>query len=179
MASALDRFEIAGIAHNVPFLAAIMHNPRFREGRLTTGFIAEEYPGRLQGRALSRRRCAPVRRRRGGGQAPAHPAGGPDLRRAEWRAESRRHFRRHYRRSRHRGLRRHLAVGSLHLAIDGKLFEGVIDWFPGRPLLVLKHDGQETVFQIARACRRLSPDPGRARIRWSACVRRSRPSWRR
>src|SRR5579872_706883 len=38
MAAALDRFEISGIAHNVSFLNAIMHNQRFREGRLTTGF---------------------------------------------------------------------------------------------------------------------------------------------
>ena len=44
----------------------------------------------------------------------------------------------------------HLAVGSLHLAIDGKIFEGITDWFPGRPLLSLKHQGHETVFQIAR-----------------------------
>ncbi len=53
MAAALDRFEIAGIAHNVPFLAAIMHNPRFREGRLTTGFIAEEFPEGFKGAPLS------------------------------------------------------------------------------------------------------------------------------
>src|SRR5579872_1506700 len=38
MGAALDRFEISGIAHNVSFLNAIMHNQRFREGRLTTGF---------------------------------------------------------------------------------------------------------------------------------------------
>jgi len=44
----------------------------------------------------------------------------------------------------------HLAVGSLHLAIDGKIFEGITDWFPGRPLLSLKHRGLETVFQVAR-----------------------------
>ena len=36
-----------------PFLAAIMHNPRFREGRLTTGFIAEEYPDGFNGAPLS------------------------------------------------------------------------------------------------------------------------------
>ena len=41
---ALDRFEIAGIGHNIDFLSALMQHPRFREGRLTTGFIAEEYP---------------------------------------------------------------------------------------------------------------------------------------
>ncbi len=41
---ALDAFCIDGIGHNIPFLAAIMQHPRWREGRLSTGFIAEEYP---------------------------------------------------------------------------------------------------------------------------------------
>src|SRR6185312_687650 len=53
MAASLDRFEISGIAHNVPFLNAIMHHPRFREGRLTTGFIAEEFPNGFKGAPLS------------------------------------------------------------------------------------------------------------------------------
>ncbi len=44
MANALDDFEIEGIGHNLPFLSAVMDHPRFREGRLTTAFIAEEYP---------------------------------------------------------------------------------------------------------------------------------------
>jgi len=42
--AALDRFELDGIGHNIDFLSALMQHPRFREGRLTTGFIAEEYP---------------------------------------------------------------------------------------------------------------------------------------
>jgi len=42
--AALDEFEIEGIGHNIDFLSAIMQHERFREGRLTTGFIAEEYP---------------------------------------------------------------------------------------------------------------------------------------
>jgi propionyl-CoA carboxylase alpha chain len=41
---ALDSFLLEGIGHNVDFLSALMQHPRFREGRLTTGFIAEEYP---------------------------------------------------------------------------------------------------------------------------------------
>ena len=43
-ADALDRFVIEGIRHNVPFLASIMASPRWREGRLSTRFIDEEYP---------------------------------------------------------------------------------------------------------------------------------------
>ena len=44
MGEALDGFVVDGIEHNVPFLSALMKHPRWREGRLSTGFIAEEYP---------------------------------------------------------------------------------------------------------------------------------------
>lgn len=43
-ANALDAFVIDGIRHNIPFLSALMQHPRWRQGRLSTGFIAEEYP---------------------------------------------------------------------------------------------------------------------------------------
>ena len=43
-ARALDAFAIDGIRHNIPFLSALMQHPRWREGRLSTGFIAEEFP---------------------------------------------------------------------------------------------------------------------------------------
>ncbi len=43
-ADALDAFFIDGIRSNVAFLSAIMESPRFREGRLSTNFIAEEFP---------------------------------------------------------------------------------------------------------------------------------------
>jgi len=44
MSEALDEFVVDGIEHNIPFLSALMQHPRWREGRLSTGFIAEEYP---------------------------------------------------------------------------------------------------------------------------------------
>jgi propionyl-CoA carboxylase alpha subunit len=43
-ATALDAFYVDGIRHNIPFLSALMTHPRWREGRLSTGFIAEEFP---------------------------------------------------------------------------------------------------------------------------------------
>ena len=46
---ALDAFEIEGIGHNVDFLSALMQHPRFREGNITTNFIAEEYPEGFEG----------------------------------------------------------------------------------------------------------------------------------
>jgi len=43
-ADALDAFTIEGIRHNIPFLAAVMQNPRWRAGKLSTAFIGEEFP---------------------------------------------------------------------------------------------------------------------------------------
>ena len=42
--TALDAFYVDGIRHNIAFLSALMHHPRWREGKLSTGFIAEEFP---------------------------------------------------------------------------------------------------------------------------------------
>jgi propionyl-CoA carboxylase alpha chain len=44
MRDALDEYLIRGIKQNIGFLAAIMAHPRFREGNLSTNFIAQEYP---------------------------------------------------------------------------------------------------------------------------------------
>ncbi len=51
--TALDRFEIEGLGHNIDFVSAIMQHPRFRSGELTTGFIAEEYPDGFHGAPAS------------------------------------------------------------------------------------------------------------------------------
>jgi propionyl-CoA carboxylase alpha chain len=50
--AALDETWIAGISHNVNFLAAVMGHPRFQEGRLSTNFIAEEWPDGFRGAEL-------------------------------------------------------------------------------------------------------------------------------
>jgi len=51
--AALDAFEIDGPGHNIDFLSALMQHPRFRSGKLTTGFIAEEYPEGFHGAPAS------------------------------------------------------------------------------------------------------------------------------
>ncbi len=49
MARALDAFYIDGIQPNIAFLGALMRHPRWFDGDLTTGFIAEEYPDGFAG----------------------------------------------------------------------------------------------------------------------------------
>ncbi|MGF9564431.1 acetyl/propionyl/methylcrotonyl-CoA carboxylase subunit alpha [Neorhizobium sp. JUb45] len=63
MAEALDRFELEGIGHNLPFLSAVMSQERFRSGRLTTAYIAEEFPDGFDGVApndLSSKKLATI-----------------------------------------------------------------------------------------------------------------------
>jgi propionyl-CoA carboxylase alpha chain len=49
MQRALDSFYIRGINHNMDFLAAVLAQERFRDGRLTTNYIAEEFPEGFEG----------------------------------------------------------------------------------------------------------------------------------
>ncbi len=44
MRDALNHFYLSGVSHNISFLSALIEHTRFREGRLTTNMIAEEYP---------------------------------------------------------------------------------------------------------------------------------------
>jgi propionyl-CoA carboxylase alpha chain len=53
MRVALDRFEVEGIGHNLPFVAAVMDHPKFVSGDMTTAFIEEEYPDGFEGVTVS------------------------------------------------------------------------------------------------------------------------------
>jgi propionyl-CoA carboxylase alpha chain len=151
MAVALDRFRIEGINHNIAFLTAIMHNPRFREGRITTAFIAEEFPDGFHGLPLDDAACrrfvaAAVAARlarslrasgisgtlNGAHKVPTEfvvtlgdrnfTVGGANL-----------------------------AAGNLHLLIDGKAFSALTEWHPGQPMMVLATENGDFAIQIARA----------------------------
>ncbi len=90
--AALDGFQIRGVRHNISFLAALMRHPRFVSGRLTTGFIAEEFPEGFHGSAAGeedRRLLAAVAAvvhhvtalrddRISGRQSPSRPSSGAD-----------------------------------------------------------------------------------------------------
>ncbi|ATQ42609.1 acetyl-CoA carboxylase biotin carboxylase subunit [Caulobacter mirabilis] len=51
MARALEDFYIEGLGQNVPFLAAVMDQERFRSGALATSYIADEFPEGFAGTA--------------------------------------------------------------------------------------------------------------------------------
>ena len=49
MGMALEDFHIEGLGHNVPFLAAVMDQDRFKSGQLSTAYIKDEFPGGFHG----------------------------------------------------------------------------------------------------------------------------------
>ncbi len=49
MGRALEDFHIEGLGHNIPFLAAVMDQPRFRSGKISTNYIKDEFPEGFMG----------------------------------------------------------------------------------------------------------------------------------
>ena len=49
MGRALEDFHIQGLGQNIPFLAAVMDQDRFRSGNLSTNYIKDEFPEGFQG----------------------------------------------------------------------------------------------------------------------------------
>ncbi len=85
MRGALDEFEVEGIGHNLPFLAAVMDHPVFIAGEMTTAFIEEQFPEGFEGvllpeptlrriaaSAAAMHRVAEIRRTRVSGRMDNH-----------------------------------------------------------------------------------------------------------
>ena len=49
MSRALEDTHLEGVGHNVPFLAAVMDQDRFRSGELSTAYITDEFPDGFHG----------------------------------------------------------------------------------------------------------------------------------
>ncbi|WP_296167711.1 acetyl/propionyl/methylcrotonyl-CoA carboxylase subunit alpha, partial [uncultured Brevundimonas sp.] len=49
MARALEDTHLNGVGHNVPFLAAVMDQERFKSGNLSTSYIVDEFPDGFHG----------------------------------------------------------------------------------------------------------------------------------
>ncbi len=150
MAVALDEFRIEGINHNIAFLTTIMHNKRFREGRLTTAFIAEEFPDGFHGiemdRAMQRRFIAAavaaklVRTQRAGAISGA--LNGAHRAALEFTATlDGKNF---------AVSDAHIHQGRLFLRIDDEAFEAATDWHPGEPVMHLREKSGEHAIQIMR-----------------------------
>ena len=156
-AEALDAFVIDGVEHNIPFLAALMRHPRWREGRLSTGFIAEEYKGGfkpaspegeelqlLAAVAIAVDHLANTRRRR-----ITQQMGGPEVRFAAGASPDRRRARGGPGGGRARGPDRGHLPRRPGQAARGA--GGESDWWPGEPVWTGMVDGRPVSVQVRRS----------------------------
>ena len=151
MRLALDTFEVEGIGHNLPFVAAVMDHPRFRSGNITTAFIEEEYPDGFQGAtldddtlkrvaaaAVAMNRVAEIRRTRISGTMDNHERKVGD----SWAVSL-------------QGTSFALTVaadkaGSTVGFADGSTLRVESDWTPGQPLARLMVDGAPLVMKVGK-----------------------------
>jgi propionyl-CoA carboxylase alpha subunit len=154
-AEALDAFVIDGVEHNIPFLAALMRHPRWREGSLSTGFIAEEFKGGFKPRspegdelqllaavAIAVDHLANTRRRR-----ITQQMGGPQVRFASRRVAQ-------IGEARVTAQVEGALVGPIAVTFHdvpgkrGKALEVQSDWWPGEPLWTGTVDGRPVSVQV-------------------------------
>jgi propionyl-CoA carboxylase alpha subunit len=152
--SSLDQFVVDGISDNVDFLSALMQHPRFRQGDLSTGFIADEYPDGFAGAPADEQLIADLTAIAG------MVAVITDERASEISDQL--------------GERTYLACerivridkgvshrvrikpykgGTLAVTDDGDLVDIVGRWTPGQRLLTVLIDGRKRIVQVRRAGR--------------------------
>ncbi|WP_085806197.1 acetyl-CoA carboxylase biotin carboxylase subunit [Roseovarius albus] len=151
MRVALDSFEVEGIGHNLPFVAAVMDHPIFIAGEMTTAFIAEEYPEGFEGVTLpddalrriaassaAMHRVAEIRRTRVSGRMDNHERKVG----TEWAVCL-------------QGQRFDLTIdadqdGSTVTFSDGTQHRVSSDWTPGDQLAVLDVDGGPLILKVGK-----------------------------
>jgi propionyl-CoA carboxylase alpha chain len=159
MRHALDAFEVEGIGHNLPFLAAVYDHPKFTSGNMTTAFIEEEYPEgfdgvtlpdeditRIAAAAAAMHRVAEIRRSRISGRMDNHERKvGSD-----WVVQL-------------QGQSHETSIAAdkdgATIGIGDDVFRVESDWTPGQPLAKLLVDGQPLVLKVTDI-------PGGFRVRY-------------
>ncbi|MCA8868406.1 MAG: acetyl/propionyl/methylcrotonyl-CoA carboxylase subunit alpha [Rhodobacteraceae bacterium] len=152
MRNALDSFEVEGIGHNIPFLAAVMDHPKFIDGEMTTAFIDEEFPDGFKGVELAE----PVLRRLAAAAAAMYRV--QEIRDARISGRMDNH-------EREVGADWVISLGGKDIAVtiaadkaganvsfdDGSCHRVAGNWVPGMPLAVMDVDASALVIKVDRA----------------------------
>ena len=150
MRLALDGFELEGIGHNLPFLAAVYDHPKFIAGTMTTAFIEEEFPDGFDGVTLPDTACTRI----AAAAAAMHRVA--EIRRARISGRMDNH-------ERHVGEDWTVSLqGTSHdvvitadkagadVQINGSTLRVESDWTPGDPLARLMVDGEPLVLKVGK-----------------------------
>ncbi len=148
--AALDAFELDGIGDNVDFLSALMQHPRFRDGDITTNFIAEEYPEGFHGAPADKQLLSDIAVIGGmiGAISEERAAGidhqlGPPVIPSCERVVS-------VDGEQHRVRIKPYQGGTLAVLDGGELIDVIGRWTPGQRLLSVSIDGRARTVQVRR-----------------------------
>jgi propionyl-CoA carboxylase alpha chain len=151
MRQALDAFEVEGIGHNLPFCQTVMDHPRFTSGKITTAFIAEEFPDGFKGAVLpesqlrrvaaaaaAMHRVAEIRRTRISGRLGNHERRVGE----DWVVSL-------------QGEDMPVTIaadrgGSTVVFADGAAVRVTSDWTPGQPVARLSVDGRPLTLKVGK-----------------------------
>lgn len=147
---ALDAFEIDGIGHNVDFLSALMQHPRFREGNITTNFIAEEYPEGFEGAPADAQLIADLAAIAAMVETTREARAGQISDQLDTNIEPPRDHSVKIGGAVHRVHIEHFEGGTMASVDDGAPVEIFGNWMPGQRLLGLTIGGRQRTVQIAR-----------------------------
>ncbi len=150
MQDALDAYYIRGVQHNISFLNALMVHPRFIEGRLTTNFIAEEYPDGFNAEMVPQddpaktivvaamiHRSYMDRAAHISGQLPSHEREVND----DWVVIIN---------GKHHPVTATPVAGACNVTYAGETYEVATNWELGQPLLHCNINGRRATFQVQR-----------------------------
>ncbi|MDG1864256.1 MAG: acetyl/propionyl/methylcrotonyl-CoA carboxylase subunit alpha [Yoonia sp.] len=150
MRLALDGFEVEGIGHNLPFLAAVYDHEKFTSGNMTTAFIEEEFPDGFDGATLpdetlirigaaasAMHRVAEIRRTRISGRMDNHERKVG----TEWMVSL-------------QGQTFPMSIAAAKsgsdVTVDGKTLRVEGDWKPGEALARMQVDGGPLVMKVGK-----------------------------
>jgi propionyl-CoA carboxylase alpha chain len=147
MGRALEDFHIEGLGQNIPFLAAVMDQERFRSGKISTNYIKDEFPEGFAGTAPTPEQIdiltavGAAMQRVYAARARSYASGLAGAPRTDWVVAVG-----------HAKRRVKVSDDSVELLDEGRTLTLIdIDWRPGKPVFKASLDGKAFTVQVTPA----------------------------
>ena len=147
LSSALDTFVIKGVSTNIPFVNSVLTNKKFLSGNITTAFLEEEYPKGYSGLLKSKEKILLI--------SLASLA----MKAIEIKRESKLNkgnyvviISKHHLNLKYEIISNDVNnIYKIKVEYNSKLYEIVVSWNIGEPILQISLDNTESIMQVSKA----------------------------
>ena len=147
LSSALDTFVIKGVSTNIPFVNSVLTNKKFLSGSITTAFLEEEYPKGYSGLLKSKEKILLI--------SLASLA----MKAIEIKRESKLNkghyvviISKHHLKLKYEIISNDVNnIYKIKVEYNSKLYEIVVSWNIGEPILQISLDNTESIMQVSKA----------------------------